>query len=276
MPRHDAVDFTATGPDTSLDAREPISECDPEADSRALHVQEAEGQLRRRSPSASPRAGSAATAVAVPFLGNTRKSRPALCSEAFGDPADLERQGRRKRRYHLRELNWESSPIRRVQWCGRLPGRRPTGSRALPEIRTAEGNTCYWSGVARCGSVWACPVCSAKIRHERTLEVEAGMRRWLSEDNSVVFFTLTMPHDFGEPCRALMDTISQAFSSVFSGRPYKRDRDRFGIVHSFRAWDATHGKNGWHPHIHGALFVKGRLDRAEIGELEESVLPRAC
>ena len=71
-----------------------------------------------------------------------------------------------------------------------------------------------------------------------------------------------------------MDTISEAFSSVFSGRPYKRDRDQFGIVHSFRAWDATHGRNGWHPHIHGALFVKERLDRAAIEELQESVFTR--
>ena len=233
--------------------------------SDAPNTLEAKGEFRRSAPSASPPS---------PFLGNTRKSRPALCDQAPADPADLERQDRRKRRYRLRELNWELSPIRRVQWCGRLPGRRPTGSRALPEIRAAEGNVCYWSGVARCGSVWACPVCSAKIRHERMLEVEAGMQRWLSDGNSVVFFTLTMPHDFGEPCRALMDTISKVFSSVFSGRPYKRDRDRFGIVHSFRAWDATHGRNGWHPHIHGALFVKGRLKRADIEALEESVFAR--
>jgi len=106
------------------------------------------------------------------------------------------------------------------------------------------------------------------------LEVEAGMRRWLSKGNSVVFFTLTMPHDFGESCKALMDTISEAFSAVFSGRPYKRDRDQFGIVHSFRAWDATHGRNGWHPHIHGALFVKGRLDQIALQELEGSVFTR--
>ena len=226
---------------------------------------EARGQIRSPSPGASP---------SSPFLGNTRESRPALCDKAPGDPGDFERQQRRERRYCLRELNWDLSPIRRVRLCGRIPGRRADGSRGLPEIRAAEENVCYWSGVGRCGSVWACPVCSAKIRHERTLEVEAGMQKWLAEDNSVVFFTLTMPHDFGESCGALMDTVSAAFSSVFSGRPYKRDRDRFGIVHSFRAWDATHGRNGWHPHIHGALFVEGHLDRAAIVELEESVFAR--
>lgn len=239
--------------------------------SDAPDAREARAQSRRRSPGASPPS---------PFLGNTRKSRPALCDKAFQHDAvtstedDRERQDRRKRRYRLRELNWEHSPIRRVQWCGRLPGRRADGSRTLPEIRAAEGKVCYWSGVARCGSVWACPVCSAKIRQERTLEVEAGMQRWITGGNSVIFFTLTMPHDFGEPCGALMDTISQAFSSVFSGRPYKRDRDRFGILHSFRAWDATHGGNGWHPHIHGALFVKGCLDQTQLQELEESVFTR--
>lgn len=226
---------------------------------------EARGNIRSRSPGSSP---------SGPFLGNTRESRPALCDKSPADPGGLQRQDRRKRRYRLRELNWEVSPIHRVQWCGRIPGRRADGSRGLPEIRAAEKNVCYWSGVGRCGSVWACPVCSAKIRHERTLEVEAGMQRWLADGNSVVFFTLTMPHDFGESCGALMDTISEAVSSVFSGRPYKRDRDRFGIVHSFRAWDATHGKNGWHPHIHGALFIQGRLDRAAIAELEESVFAR--
>ena len=100
------------------------------------------------------------------------------------------------------------------------------------------------------------------------------MQTWLAEGNSILFLTLTMRHSYGEACEALMDTIGKAFSAVFSGRPYKRDRERFGIEHHFRAWDATHGVNGWHPHLHGALFVRGRLSVAELHELEDSLFVR--
>lgn len=276
MPGHHAAPSAATGSDGSRRPRGvPVIDRLPGSRPEAPNDLETEQRSRRRRAGASPKAGPSATAGPHPFLGNKRESRPANSSNRSGPNAELEaRRVRRQRRYALREVSWEHSSIRRGRMCGRVRARRAGGADQVPEIRAIEGDGCYWAGVARCGSVWACPVCSPKIRHERSLEVEAGMHAWLAAGNSIVFLTLTMPHDFGESCEALMDTIGKSFSAVFSGRPYKRDRDRFGIVHHFRAWDATHGDNGWHPHIHAALFIQGHLDQARLGELEDALFVR--
>jgi len=101
------------------------------------------------------------------------------------------------------------------------------------------------------------------------------MRKWIREDDhEILFLTLTAPHDFGQDCAELMDTISGAYSSVFSGRPYRRDREAHGIAHSIRTWDATHGANGWHPHIHAILFVTRETNTVELEELENSFYAR--
>ena len=65
-----------------------------------------------------------------------------------------------------------------------------------------------------------------------------------------------------------METISLAWSRVFSGRPYRRDKEDHCLVHWFRSWDATHGENGWHPHLHAALFVEGNPSKEELEDLE--------
>ena len=125
-----------------------------------------------------PALGLSANAVPNDCLGNKRESRPAIRrSGSRAKSASAEGRVRRQRRYALREESWEHSSIRRVRLCGRVRARRADGRDQLPEIRAVDEGTCYWSGVARCGSVWACPVCSPKIRHERALEVRPGCRR---------------------------------------------------------------------------------------------------
>ena len=210
----------------------------------------------------------------APSLAIPRNSCPANADNDLRDRS-ADRRDRRDLRYRLRESQWDYSTIRRLQWCGKLPAVVSGGARATPEIRLSpEEGVAYYAGVGRCGSVWACPVCSPKIRQERALEVEAAMQRWIAQGGTVVFVTLTMPHDFGEPLADLMGTISAAYSSMLSGRSYREDRERFGIAHWFRTWDATHGKNGWHPHLHAALFVNGQPPSEQLEALGDSLYER--
>ena len=208
------------------------------------------------------------TAAPERHLANTRNSDP------LNDDNDLrDFRKRRRRRYELRNVLWQESTIRRCQWCGRIPGRAPGGAQATPEIRINDG-VAHYSGVGRCGSVWACPVCSPKIRQGRALEFEQAARTHLGRGGAIVFLTLTMPHDFGESLAELMDTITASNHALYSGRPWRRDREDFGIRHSFRTWDSTHGRNGWHPHQHGALFLDRRPSPEELDELTERLFDR--
>lgn len=215
-------------------------------------------------------AGPSASSRPGPLSANHEK---AIRSCAKRDSDELYRC-RRDELYALREVLRDFSSIRRCRWCGRLAAKGPNASPRTPEIRMSEDHRAYYAGVARCGSVWACPVCSNKIRYERGLEIERGLGTWIARGGGVLFLTTTLPHDEGESCAELMKTIKLAMKKLLSGRPYRRDRDRFGIVHWVRTWDATHGGNGWHPHIHAALLTLRKLPKEEIIELEGALYER--
>ncbi len=198
----------------------------------------------------------------------------------YGDSDQKEERFRTSRaaKYQLREKGtWPYSIVPRCHKCGRVPAWRKDGEgsrREVPGINiTEEDVRAYWSGIMACGAIWSCPVCSAKIRHQRALEANEAMKNWVSQRKlcrrSVVFLTLTMPHDSTDDLPCLIGTIKHAFRKLFNGRPWRRDRERFRIRAWVRVWDITHGKNGWHPHLHIALFVEGNPTPEELTALED-------
>jgi hypothetical protein len=114
----------------------------------------------------------------------------------------------------------------------------------------------HYAGLATCGSIWACPVCAAKIRNTRAQEISAAAGRWDRAGNSVYMVTLTMPHDFGMRLAALLPVIADGFRSVISGRAWLRVRDASCIKGTIRSVEVTHGRNGWHPHLHVLVFIE--------------------
>ena len=125
----------------------------------------------------------------------------------------------------------------------------------------------HYSGLATCGSIWACPCCSAKIRNVRATDISAAAGAWDKAGNSVYMITLTMPHDLGMRLGKLLPVIADGFRSVISGRPWTRLRARLGIVGSIRSMEITHGENGWHPHLHVLMFVTDDLDARQLAAL---------
>ncbi len=210
-------------------------------------------------------------------------SEPSADAEAEKQRAKQEakRRAKRTQRYGLREVLWEESRDKRLRCCGRVPGRRAGGTKGTPEIRINGEGAAFYGDVARCGSVWACPVCSAKIRHERAMEADRAMTGWLdgtapgapAGGGSVLFLTTTLPHDLGDSLDALFDAIGKAWSRMFSGRPWRRDRERWAFSDWFRASDVTEGsRNGWHPHFHAVVFSERTdLGPAELEEIREQL-----
>ena len=130
-----------------------------------------------------------------------------------------------------------------------------------PQIAARDG-AAYWRGVQTCGSIWACPVCSAKIRNGRAIEISEFAAEWIRRGNEVYMVTLTAPHDLGMALGALMLLIIKAFQYVIGGRKWVAVRDQLGITGCIRALEVTHGMNGWHPHLHVLVFFDGQLDAA--------------
>lgn len=59
-----------------------------------------------------------------------------------------------------------------------------------------------------------------------------------------------------------------------TGRPWAHDRDAHGVLGWIRTWDATHGRNGWHPHLHMVLFVSGAPAEADVAHFEDRLHER--
>src|SRR5258708_39970813 len=75
-------------------------------------------------------------------------------SALLGTDADL-RQQRRHVRRAPRAVLWERSRLERVRKCGRVP---------VDEVTVrAQGGGAHFTGLATCGSILACPVCSPKL-----------------------------------------------------------------------------------------------------------------
>jgi hypothetical protein len=119
------------------------------------------------------------------------------------------------------------------------------------------GGVAHYAGLETCGSIWACPVCSAKIRNARGGEISAAAARWDLAGNSVYMVTLTMPHDFGMKLAALLPVIADGFRSVISGRAWLLVKARARVAGTIRSVEVTHGPNSWHPHLHVLVFIEG-------------------
>lgn len=201
-----------------------------------------------------------APAARRPLAKNTKNlSGPSAVAVS---PAELAaKQAKRNARFTLREVLWDVSKHDRARVCGRRRISSKTG------VGIHGGEVAHMSNVQLCGSVWACPVCTAKIRQRRADETRAVLLRHLAAGGGAYFGMLTVPHDVGMPLARTLDVCQKGFSRVLAGRAYGRDREAFGIVGTIKAAETTHGANGWHPHVHPLVLTARRLTADELAEL---------
>jgi hypothetical protein len=173
----------------------------------------------------------------------------------------------RASRYERRNALWSISSIERVRACGRVRVAHAAG------IKIVDGRASY-SGLATCGSVWACPVCSSKIMTFRNVEVKTAIDRWAKADKSFVFQTLTMRHSKGQSLKELWEGLSYAWQRLNSGATSKRETAKYGQVGFLRVVELTHGKNGWHIHIHLLRFLDMPLTDEQAKEWAEAQYKR--
>jgi hypothetical protein len=155
------------------------------------------------------------------------------------------------------------SRLDRCHNCGWAESRDPNAAATGPEIAQRDG-VAYWRGVQTCGSIWACPVCQAKIRNGRAIEISEFTAEWIRRGGEVYMVTLTAPHDLGMALSLLMVLISNAFTSVIAGGAWVSLRDRLGIAGTVRALEVTYGEHGWHPHLHVLVYCRDPLDAAGL------------
>lgn len=132
---------------------------------------------------------------------------------------------------------------------------------------------CGFSGLFKCGSRWGCAVCGPMraAKEQERQERAIGLHLERHEGGVVLFWTGTMPHDWGDGLKESRKAVSGAWTATRGGRKVKRLEEELGYLGYVRAVDVTHGTNGWHPHIHALLFLSSDLSDEELLALEEAL-----
>ena len=135
--------------------------------------------------------------------------------------------------------------------------------------KSCEFGTAQYAGLQTCGSVWACPVCAAKIAERRRVEVLAAMTAHKAAGGCVNLLTLTTPHQRKDNLADLLAMQAKAIKAFWTDTSTRKVFAAMGVVGQIRALEVTHGRksehdNGWHPHYHVLQFGGVGVDLARF------------
>ncbi|MBB4951953.1 hypothetical protein F4556_007607 [Kitasatospora gansuensis] len=181
-------------------------------------------------------------------------------------------------------------------------------------VGTADGARTSFSGLVKCGSVWACPPCSAAIRARRSTWLEKTAAAWLESGRGIYMATLTAPHWRNVRLGTQFEQFAEGWRGVAAGSwwvgravirqkapvrwadrhqhpdlpedveaheekgqlvVWKRGwKARHGIAGVTRTIEVTYGGNGWHSHLHVLIWTEDPATREKAEELQEELYRR--
>ena len=124
-----------------------------------------------------------------------------------------------------------------------------------------------YRGLLHCGSVWECPSCGLRIHAQRAEELKLAVEAW--GPDGVAMLSLTVRHGLGDDLKIVRRGLSDGYRQLTRGAPWKRFRARYGLRHQVRGVDITHGRHGWHPHLHVLFFLEDKLNAEELDAASE-------
>lgn len=142
----------------------------------------------------------------------------------------------------------------RTCWCSRSM-KRETGSVSV--YRNEDGSGASLTGLNRCGNIWTCPVCAAKVAEARRAELSAGLVSHLGNGGAAYLMTLTFPHEADHPMAELIEKLAKARQRLQNSRAWKGIMKEAGRIGSVASLEVTISEeNGWHPHLHLLIFAQ--------------------
>jgi len=106
--------------------------------------------------------------------------------------------------------------LERLWRCGRF-----LVSEAGTGVAVKNGSA-YYTGLVTCGSIWACPVCSARIRQRRAVEIERACLTHLAAGGGIGFATFTLPHVRSDDLAELLEVVQKAWRKVQQNHAVRR------------------------------------------------------
>jgi len=167
----------------------------------------------------------------------------------------------------------------RTCWCSRSL-KRDTGTVSV--YRNEDGSGASLTGLNRCGNIWTCPVCAAKVAETRRVELSTALVSHVGTGGAAYLLTLTFPHEADHQMSDLLERFTKARHKLQNSRSWKRIMASAGRIGSVASLEVTISQeNGWHPHLHLLIFARpqglgegepvnaqGDLESIDIAELK--------
>lgn len=183
--------------------------------------------------------------------------------QALGNIVKSASTERRSKRYILQEYIAELLRDSRISRCMH----RRIGPKVSVKY-SVQHQHAHYGGLATCGDVWRCPICSAKISARRRAELDKAA---LHYGGSIFMLSFTISHHAGERLGDVKSALNAAYKQTFSGRYYQEIKRRYKIAGSITAQEVTYGDNGWHAHKHTLLLSEITLSKSDLYEIEAAL-----
>lgn len=192
-----------------------------------------------------------------------------LCDPAFNTPDE--------------QTMIDNKKLPRTSLCNKTPllgGHTPA---AVSVYRNVEHKgSAHFSGLLKCGSVWACNICAEKISAGRTEELQTAFSEWhdlAPGKNSHIMVTFTIPHKIYNDLRTLYDSLRDAKRVLKKQDVLKRTKlkvwsqivEQYNIQGLCTGYEVTDGVNGWHPHTHDIFFMSEVLTHKSLLNLKKDL-----
>ncbi|ALG68238.1 protein rep [Beggiatoa leptomitoformis] len=119
----------------------------------------------------------------------------------------------------------------------------------------------FFTGLDVCGSVWVCPVCSAKISERRKAELEHLLVTHRAQGGELVMITRTVPHEFAHDLKTFLTSFLKAEKILKETTAYRQLIAKVGVKGTVKVLEVTYGQNGWHVHTHELFFIEKGYSR---------------
>lgn len=217
-------------------------------------------------------------AAGKPHTGTTALGTSETVSKHDGQDAAKESLKRRGLLWELQRVMWRITEDKTLAGCHRWNA----GGAAATSLVWQGNGKARWGGLQNSHSVWGSPVAAVAISARRAAEVSGAVETWgkAGKDHAVTLGTFTVGHKASHSLKDVRAVIAACWNAVTGNASWTGggrsvgDRETYGARHWTRFIEVTHGRNGWHVHVHALFFHDRTLSADELESFKGRMFDR--